>query len=61
MGKEGAEKAYEAARDRRVEEIMSAPVHRVDEEGTVEDVLNTMVRGRLRPGRTPDSARGGGG
>lgn len=44
IGKEGVEKAYEAARSRRVEEIMSAPVHTVDEEGTLEDVLLTMLR-----------------
>lgn len=44
MGKEGAERIYREARRRRVREIMSRPVVAVEEEDSVEKVLDLMLR-----------------
>lgn len=43
MGRDGIERAYHAARQRTVSEIMSRPVHTVGPEARLEDVLKLML------------------
>ena len=43
IGKEGVEQIYEEARRRTVSEIMSAPVHSVEADDRIRDVLDVMM------------------
>lgn len=44
----GVERIYREARERTVDEIMSEPVHSVDEDGTVEEVLELMLKRNVK-------------
>lgn len=44
LGEDAVEKIYQESRRRLVGEVMSSPVHTVDETATVEDVLRIMLQ-----------------
>lgn len=48
LGEDTVERIYAEARRRRVEEVMSAPVHAVGEDAGVEDVLALMLRHNIK-------------
>lgn len=48
LGKEGVERIYREARQRRAAEIMSSPVHTVEEDDSIEQVLEIMLRRRIK-------------
>lgn len=48
MGREGVERLYREAARRPVREIMSSPVHTVDEGGTLADVLQVMLQRNVK-------------
>ncbi len=47
MSKEGIEKAYEAARNVKVKEIMTKSVHTVTEDDTLAEAVRTMLEHRV--------------
>lgn len=44
LGREGVERIYEAARERPVKDVMTTPVHTLDEEDSLADLLDVMLR-----------------
>ena len=48
MGKEGVERVYQEARRREVREIMSHPVHVVDDDDVIEKVLELMLKRKIK-------------
>lgn len=48
LDEDGVERIYQEARERTVDEIMSEPVHAVDEGAGVEEVLDLMLRRNLK-------------